>query len=135
MSIDPTEVQKRLQKDSKGISPEDIDGAIRNMSKITGKIKSSKVLVQFYDDALILFSLLRDYFKGYYTRIPWYVICAITAALLYVLCPVDMIPDFIPGVGLVDDAMIIGACLYMVKLEVEDYRQWKETIQKKRETA
>lgn len=34
--------------------------------------------------------------------------------LLYVLSPLDLIPDFIPIIGYIDDAMVVAACLALV---------------------
>ncbi len=33
---------------------------------------------------------------------------AILAALFYVVCPVDVVPDFIPGLGWLDDLLVLG---------------------------
>ncbi len=38
----------------------------------------------------------------------------IVGALSYLIFPVDLIPDFIPVVGLVDDASVIAAAVYKV---------------------
>jgi hypothetical protein len=35
-------------------------------------------------------------------------VLAILAALLYVVSPVDVIPDFIPGLGWLDDLLVLG---------------------------
>jgi hypothetical protein len=36
----------------------------------------------------------------------------ILAALLYVVSPVDVVPDFLPGLGWLDDALVVGALLW-----------------------
>ena len=38
----------------------------------------------------------------------------IVGALSYLIFPIDLIPDFIPAVGLVDDASVIAAAVYQV---------------------
>lgn len=35
-------------------------------------------------------------------------VLAILAALLYVISPVDLIPDFLPGLGWLDDLLVLG---------------------------
>jgi len=52
-------------------------------------------------------------------KIPFRTIAAIVAGLLYVLNLLDLIPDFIPLVGQIDDAAVIAACLLMVRQEWE----------------
>jgi len=47
-------------------------------------------------------------------RTPWPVrlLCLLIAA--YALSPIDLIPDFIPVIGLIDDALLIPAGLWLV---------------------
>jgi uncharacterized membrane protein YkvA (DUF1232 family) len=44
----------------------------------------------------------------------------IVGALSYLIFPVDLIPDFIPVVGLVDDASVIAAAVYKVISYIDD---------------
>ncbi|PNW26941.1 DUF1232 domain-containing protein [Formosa algae] len=69
--------------------------------------------------------MTRDYFKGDYTAVPWYIIAAVGSALLYVLSPIDTIPDIIPIVGYVDDAAVMALCLKFVHIEIDEYKKWK----------
>jgi uncharacterized membrane protein YkvA (DUF1232 family) len=41
-------------------------------------------------------------------KVPWYLKAAPLAALVYLVSPIDAIPDFIPVVGLIDDAGVIA---------------------------
>lgn len=44
----------------------------------------------------------------------------IIGALGYFICPVDATPDFIPGVGYVDDAAVIASALAAVGSNIND---------------
>ena len=44
----------------------------------------------------------------------------IVGALSYLIFPVDLIPDFIPAVGLADDATVIAAAVYKVVSHIDD---------------
>lgn len=46
---------------------------------------------------------------------PWYVKLLITAGLLYLLSPIDLIPDFIPVIGQLDDVILITGLLKLVR--------------------
>jgi uncharacterized membrane protein YkvA (DUF1232 family) len=46
------------------------------------------------------------------TPLPARLICLLIAA--YALSPIDLIPDFIPVLGLIDDALIIPAGIWLV---------------------
>ncbi|WP_172370999.1 YkvA family protein [Sporosarcina jiandibaonis] len=44
----------------------------------------------------------------------------IVGALSYLIFPVDLIPDFIPAVGLADDATVIATAVYKVVSHIDD---------------
>lgn len=74
-----------------------------------------------------LIRLVRDYCNKSYTDIPTGTIIAIIAALIYVVSPVDIIPDeLIPVIGFVDDAAVVKFCIEMIKNDLNKYKQWKE---------
>jgi uncharacterized membrane protein YkvA (DUF1232 family) len=50
-------------------------------------------------------------------RVPWYAKAAAVAVAAYALSPIDLIPDFIPVIGYLDDVIIVPAgILLAVKL-------------------
>ena len=53
----------------------------------------------------------------------WYRI-ADTVTLLYVIDPIDMVPDFIVG-GFLDDVTVIGWAITKVAQELEDYKLYR----------
>ena len=68
--------------------------------------KRMKELVLFIPNLLrLLFSLLRD------PRVSSADKAIVTGTILYVISPIDVIPDFIPFIGLVDDAYLISIAL------------------------
>ena len=72
----------------------------------------------------LLISLVKSYVKKEYREIPFGTIVAIVAALIYFLAPIDVIPDFIPGFGFVDDASVIAFCFLSCKHDLDNYRKW-----------
>ena len=44
----------------------------------------------------------------------------ILAALAYALSPIDLIPDFVPVVGLLDDLLLVPAALWLARRLVPD---------------
>ncbi|WP_303975421.1 YkvA family protein, partial [Streptococcus merionis] len=66
-------------------------------------------------------SLLKNFVEGKYRHVPYGTIVAITSSLLYFLSPIDIFPDMIPGIGLLDDAAVIKICLEMVKSDLDAY--------------
>jgi len=48
------------------------------------------------------------------------------AAILYLTDPFDLIPDSIPGLGEVNDVLIVIGVITAIKAELERYRKWKK---------
>jgi uncharacterized membrane protein YkvA (DUF1232 family) len=48
-------------------------------------------------------------------------------ALLYIISPIDLIPDAIPFLGLLDDVLVAGYALRQASVELERYRQQVRT--------
>ena len=115
-----------IKKGAKKITDEDIEKVTKNADKIKGKVESAGPLKRFIDDVKLLISMVKDYWNHEYREIPFWAIATVVFALLYVLSPVDLIPDIIPGVGYLDDAVVIGLCLFMIEKELDKYGEWKE---------
>lgn len=47
-------------------------------------------------------------------RVPWYVKALAGAVAAYALSPIDLIPDFIPVLGYLDDLLIVPAGIWLV---------------------
>jgi len=47
-------------------------------------------------------------------RTPWYAKGVLAATIAYALSPIDLIPDFIPVIGLLDDAVIVPFGFWLV---------------------
>jgi uncharacterized membrane protein YkvA (DUF1232 family) len=48
-------------------------------------------------------------------RVPWYVKALALAVAGYALSPIDLIPDFIPVIGYLDDLIIVPAGIALVR--------------------
>jgi uncharacterized membrane protein YkvA (DUF1232 family) len=54
------------------------------------------------------------YFAARDPRVPWYAKAAAVAVAAYALSPIDLIPDFIPVVGYLDDLIIVPLGIALV---------------------
>ena len=82
-------------------------------------------LAKLWEDIKTMIALLGDYLSGDYKEIPWKVIAAIAGAIVYFVSPIDIIPDFIPVIGYLDDAMVIKLALDFAGDDLSLYRKWK----------
>ena len=90
------------------------------------KMKSNKgALKPFLADIGTMFTLVYDYSTGKYCNVPWGSVAAVGVTLLYIISPIDLIPDVIPVLGLTDDAAVLVACLKLVNIDLKLYRKWK----------
>ena len=117
------EIQKRFKKAEDLLNDDARMEAF--LEKIEKKIKWIPFLAQEFKNISTMVSMVRSYWKGYYTKIPRRTILAIVSALIYFLSPIDVVPDWIPLLGQIDDAIVIATCWNLVNKDVEDYRQWK----------
>ncbi len=117
--------EKELKKGQKNFSAEKLKELLQKEDSLFAKFLNVTNLKEYTDDFIDLFSLLRDWYQGRYKDVPWLVISSIGGALLYVLSPIDLIPDFIPVLGYLDDAAVIAALVKYVRVDLADYRKWK----------
>jgi len=73
------------------------------------KLRKTLGRVPFIEDALAAYYCATD------GKTPIYVKAVLMGALAYFIVPIDVIPDFIPGLGFTDDAAILAAAISAVR--------------------
>ncbi|WP_052446128.1 MULTISPECIES: YkvA family protein [Aeromonas] len=76
-----------------------------NRSSLLAKLKHIKGMKLLVEQAVLLYLLMTD------EQTPVWIKTIVVSALAYLLCPVDAVPDFIPGVGLTDDLGVISGAI------------------------
>jgi len=115
-----------VQQGANTITDADIKKVTDNADAIKQTFAREGPIGRFIDDVEILLPMVRDYWSGRYRQILFWAIAAVAFALLYVLNPLDIIPDVIPIVGYLDDVAVVAVCLAMAEQELHAYRGWKE---------
>jgi uncharacterized membrane protein YkvA (DUF1232 family) len=82
----------------------------------------SQSLQSYISDIKLAYAMLRD--PGFHLDHTVKVVVII--ALLYLISPVDLLPDAIPVLGLLDDLLVIGYALRQAATELERYRVLKQ---------
>ena len=80
-----------------------------------GRLGSLRSLV---GDVQTLFEMLVD--RSY--PVPWRTTAAIVFALGYFLMSIDVIPDVIPVVGFLDDALVVAEVVYLLSGDLRRFR-------------
>lgn len=76
-------------------------------------------------DIAALLSMIRAYVKKQYTEIPVKTILFAIGGLIYVVAPLDLVPDNIPGVGLLDDGKVLDIIRKSLHEDLVKYRKWQ----------
>ena len=89
-----------------------------------GNSPSSRIR-ELGDQIKLLGRLIRAYARGEYRDIPLGSIVMVVAGVLYFVTPIDLIPDAMPGAGLLDDATILAFVLARLDHELVRFRAWE----------
>lgn len=73
----------------------------------------------------ILARMMKAYALGKYRSLPIKSLVVVVAAILYFMNPLDLIPDWIPGLGMADDFTILAWVYQSLASEVEKFLQWE----------
>ena len=128
MTIDKEKARKQLEEDIKNVDKDDVEYASKKGYTKIEELENNQpsALKQMWEDIKTMVSLVKDYVSGDYKEVPWNVIASITAAVIYFASPIDLIPDFIPIAGYIDDALILKLALEFASDDLEKYKEWKE---------
>ena len=124
-TINETQTEEVLGEYAGKVDEDTISGVMGKENEIKKLFKRVNVLAKYFNDLCEIFELLRERVKDIYKETPWTTIAALVGALIYVLSPIDLILDFIPGIGFLDDAIVIGLAIKLAQSDLEKYRTWK----------
>jgi uncharacterized membrane protein YkvA (DUF1232 family) len=91
------------------------------------KAEKIPVFGEVIEDVITMLDLVDAYMKKEYADIPVATLVSIVAALIYVLSPIDLIPDTIPIIGWLDDVAVVKFLLtFGVGKDLDKFRDWKD---------
>lgn len=94
--------------------------------RLEEKLKVMPGIGKQLSNVIVFMELLKDYKNKKYDKIPLGSLISIVSALAYLIFPFDLISDLIPGIGLIDDAIIIATCVKLVDSDIKEYKKWRE---------
>lgn len=89
----------------------------------------------FREQLGVVTRLVRAYASGEYRELPWKTLLRVVAVLIYFVSPIDILPDFLPIVGLTDDIALMLWLFSGIKDDIEKFRQWENPIANQRGAA
>ena len=84
------------------------------------------LLSRLFQNLRLLVPLIKDYWKGIYRDVSIKSIVIFVAALIYIISPIDLLSDYLIGLGQIDDVAILGFSLYLLERELRKYKEWKD---------
>lgn len=116
-NISPSIVEAQLVNNNAEEPPTDpnflqrlTEGATKSAQKVGGKV-------------LLLRDMLEMHAKGVHPLQAWEV-AVIVSCLVYVLNPIDLILDTLPG-GFADDVLVLGAAVHRLDATIHGFEAWK----------
>lgn len=127
------EVQARFDKSKEKAKKilENRDKMDRFLERLEKKLKHIPVVGGILSEIPVLIALVKAFIEKRYLEIPIGSIIAIVGALIYFLSPIDLIPDLLPAIGLVDDAAVLTLAFKLVHDDVKEFKDWREKNQPK----
>ena len=116
--------EEEFNKRAEVMSDKDIGETIGKEEKAEQMAKESSFLRQYWKDIKTSFALLKDWYMGNYTKIPFRMVASIAGAMLYLVSPLDVVPDWVPFDGLFDDALVLAAVFAMSRRDLDEYATW-----------
>ena len=113
------------------------DRAGRLVEKAKGKFNANKTdrLSQLWDSLSAIFRLIQAYVSGEYREISLESVALIVACVTYFVMPFDVMPDFIVGIGLIDDAALISWTVRAVASDLAQFIAWEESLKEQVNTS
>ncbi|WP_426106122.1 YkvA family protein [Massilia sp. TSP1-1-2] len=98
-----------------------IDQASLKATGRQGKLKG------VWSSLLAFFRLVRAYGNGSYRQVAPRSLLMIVASLVYFVSPIDLIPDFIFGIGLIDDATVLAWTIKACASDLAAFINWEKS--------
>lgn len=115
--------KERLLRDAEGLDQKDLDELAES---VPNKLESMEL--RHLNDGVQWLGSMLERVKAIYGMIfdKEYHVSRRTkllagAALIYFVLPTDVVPDFIPGIGYLDDALVLSALWKLVGGEISEY--------------
>lgn len=95
---------------------------IKDLLKEIPKYLNKDSLLEVKNYIVLMYEYIRDIVNGSYKDYDGWALAQIVACMIYLVAPIDLIPDILPG-GLIDDASVILWVFNNTKSELDKYKE------------
>lgn len=103
-------------------NPQNVLNELGSASGLLLKDKVAKGLKGSLEDFKTLLLMIKAWGKGEYKEVPWKSLWLGILSIVYFVSVIDFIPDFILGVGFIDDFALITWVLASIKDDLERFK-------------
>jgi len=83
-------------------------------------------MAEFQSSVQLLIRMVRAYASGEYKGLPWKSLLSIVAVLIYFISPIDIIPDFLPIIGITDDVALVIWLIKTLGSDINKFSEWEK---------
>jgi uncharacterized membrane protein YkvA (DUF1232 family) len=124
--LSPTDFTAYLREKADQLAPGDLEPVLKQADAAHRRAASVQPAhPRLQRQVELSLRLLEDHASGQCPQIPYHTVSLMAVSLLYFLDPVDVIPDWIPGAGSADDALIFELAFALGRAGIERYCTWK----------
>ncbi|MDX5419606.1 MAG: DUF1232 domain-containing protein [Hymenobacteraceae bacterium] len=105
------------------------------LKKATAKKGVGALAGEVWENLQLLSRMIKAATAGEYKGIPTSTVVGGIAVIIYFLTPIDLIPDVIPVIGLLDDASLLAWFMASIKSELDKFKEWDEARTEAAKTA
>lgn len=100
-------------------------GVIKKALDKTKDLGTGGIFDLIREKVVLLGRLIKSYASGRYRAIEIKNLVIIVTGLVYFISPIDLIPDFIFGIGFLDDVALLTFIVRSVDEEIEKFEIWE----------
>jgi len=113
-----------IEEEIETISDTDFETVFNKKDQLFAKINHPN-WKKYKDKIILMFQMLKDVKQKKYPETPWKTLAAMIFTILYIINPLDLVPDFIPFLGYLDDITVFSFILKLINDDLIDYENWK----------
>ena len=107
-------------------SPKQLLKLVSNAQTKISKGKNSGRLAAVMESTSAAIRLVKAYALGEYRKVSFESLALIVSSIIYLVMPIDVIPDFIIALGFTDDAALLAWTFSSVAQDIERFIEWEK---------
>ena len=124
MDIDKIINSYQLKVNAEDAKPENVAQA---KDETLNKVKNVSVLAGLFNNIRTAYDMVSDSVTGKYKGVSKGTRALLAGGLAYLALPIDLVPDFIPVAGWLDDAAVLGWIFTRCADEFKKYKKFKDS--------